>query len=69
MAPERDKQGARNEVNAPAEAPPRVEYTPRPEATPEGEVAALANVYRFLVERAEREQRAAGLEADAGGQR
>ena len=28
----------------------RIVYTPRPDATPESEVAALASVYRFLLD-------------------
>jgi hypothetical protein len=28
----------------------RIIYTPRPDATPESEVAALASVYRFLLD-------------------
>jgi hypothetical protein len=32
----------------------RVIYVPRPDATPEGELAALAAVYRFLLDRRER---------------
>ena len=29
----------------------RVTYAPRPDATPEGETAALAAVYRFILDR------------------
>jgi hypothetical protein len=28
---------------------PRITYTPRPDATPEGEISALAAVYRFIL--------------------
>jgi len=28
---------------------PRITYRPRPDATPEGEVAALATIYKFLL--------------------
>jgi hypothetical protein len=28
---------------------PPIVYTPRPDATPEGELYALANVYRYIV--------------------
>jgi hypothetical protein len=28
---------------------PRIVYTPRSDATPEGEIAALASVYRFIL--------------------
>jgi hypothetical protein len=31
---------------------PRITYTAHPDAKSEGEVAALANVYRFLIDRA-----------------
>ncbi len=31
----------------------RIVYRPRPDATPEGELAALANVYRFILRCAE----------------
>jgi hypothetical protein len=30
-------------------APRIITYTPRPDTTPEGELAALADVYRFLL--------------------
>ena len=40
----------------------RISYTPRLEATPEGEIAALANVYSFVIRRAE-ERRRGGFEA------
>ena len=33
---------------------PRVAYFPRKDTTPEGELAALAAVYRFLLDRHER---------------
>jgi hypothetical protein len=33
---------------------PRVAYFPRKDATPEGELATLAAVYRFLLDRHER---------------
>ncbi len=42
---------------------PPITYTPRPDVTPEGELTALAAVYRFVVERHE-EKKAAG--ADGG---
>jgi hypothetical protein len=35
---------------------PRIEYVPRDDATPEGELTALANVYRFLLDRHERRE-------------
>jgi hypothetical protein len=37
----------------------RVTYSPRPDATPEGELTALAAVYRFLLDRRERSDVAA----------
>jgi hypothetical protein len=37
----------------------RLSYAPHPNATPEGEVAALAAVYRFLVDIASRRVKAA----------
>ena len=45
----------------------RVTYVPREDATPEGEGAALANVYRFLLDR--RERRDDGLAADGAEER
>jgi hypothetical protein len=33
---------------------PTIAYRRRPDATPEGEVAALANVYRFILDTAAR---------------
>ena len=38
---------------------PRVAYFPRKDTTPEGELAALAAVYRFLLDRRERSDVAA----------
>jgi hypothetical protein len=32
-----------------AKGSPSVTYTPRPDASPEGELTALANVYRYLL--------------------
>ena len=43
---------------------PRIGYRPRPDATPEDETRVLADVYAFLIERAEREK-AARAERDA----
>jgi hypothetical protein len=50
-----------------AKGSPSVAYTPRPYASPEGEFTALANVYRFLLDRRERSDVAAadGAEKDA----
>lgn len=42
-----------------AKGSPGVTYTPRPDASPEGELTALANVYRFLLDRRERSDVAA----------
>ena len=36
----------------------RVTYKSRPDATPAGELAALAAVYRFIIERAQRDKTA-----------
>ena len=36
-----------------AKGSPSVSYTPGPDASPEGELTALANVYRFLLDRRE----------------
>lgn len=44
----------------------RILYTPRPDATPEGEVAALASVYRFIIDCREKEN-AAGFAQNPGG--
>jgi hypothetical protein len=35
----------------------RIAYSPRPDATPEGERTALANVHRFILERAKKRGR------------
>ena len=40
--------------SAPDSGGPRIQYVPRDDATPEGELAALAAVYRFLLDRHER---------------
>ena len=45
--------------SAPDSGGPRIEYVPRDNATPEGELTALANVYRFLLDRRERSEVAA----------
>jgi hypothetical protein len=38
---------------------PRLEYLPREDATPEGELAALAAVYAFIIQAHERKKAAA----------
>jgi hypothetical protein len=43
---------------------PRVAYFPCKDATPEGELAALAAVYRFLLDRRERSDVAAADDAE-----
>jgi hypothetical protein len=50
-----------------ASVKPHVTYAPCPEATPEGELAALASVYRFLLDR--RERRDDDLAADGAEER
>jgi hypothetical protein len=49
-----------------AKGSPGVTYTPRLDASPEGELTALSNVYRFLLDRRERSDVAAadGAEKD-----
>jgi hypothetical protein len=44
---------------------PRVIYTPRPDATPEAELSTLANVYRFVLDSANKN--AAGVVSTNGG--
>ena len=43
-----------------------VTYTPRPDATPEGELTALAAVYRFILEAHARKKAAAPSGQDDG---
>jgi hypothetical protein len=43
----------------------RVTYTPRPDATPEGELNALANIYKFVLDSAHKN--AAGRTTTNGG--
>ena len=43
---------------------PRIIYTPRPDATPEAELSTLANVYRFLLDSANKN--AAGVTGTDG---
>jgi hypothetical protein len=43
----------------------RITYTPRSNASPEGELAALANVYSFVLQCSE-ERRAAGVTSTNG---
>jgi hypothetical protein len=47
---------------------PRVAYFPRKDTTPEGELAALAAVYRFLLDRRERSDVAAAYGAEERGE-
>ena len=44
---------------------PRVTYTVRPDATPEGELNALANIYKFVLDSAHKN--AAGRTSTNGG--
>ena len=44
---------------------PRIAYTPRPDATPEGELNALASIYRFVLYSAH--ENAAGRTSTNGG--
>jgi hypothetical protein len=46
---------------------PRIEYIPKRDATPESEFAALANVYRFMLDRAERRKDVAADDAEKRG--
>jgi len=43
---------------------PRITYTPRPDATPEAEISTLANVYRLVLDTANRN--AAGVSSTNG---
>lgn len=36
---------------------PRIVYTPRPDATPETELATLANVYAFILQKHQEKQK------------
>lgn len=56
MAADRTKQSATQRPtystsDAPTSDAPRIIYRPREDATPEGELAALAAVYAFILER------------------
>ena len=44
---------------------PRIDYAPRPDATPEGELNALASIYRFVLDSANKN--AAGRTITNGG--
>ena len=44
---------------------PRIDYAPRPDATPEGELNALANIYKFVLDSAHKN--AAGRTTTNGG--
>ena len=61
MAANVDKQSASQGPNKPTGDTPRVVYTPNSDSTPQGELAALASAYRFVIERAER-RRSTGVE-------
>lgn len=67
MPTNRDKQDAPRGANASSSDGSRLVYIPRPDATPEGELAALALIYRFLVECAQC-RKAAEAEDDGGGE-
>jgi hypothetical protein len=51
-----------------AKGSPSVTYTPRPDASPEGELTALANIYRFLLDRRERSDVAAADGSEERGE-
>jgi hypothetical protein len=46
---------------------PRIEYVPRDDATPEGELAALAAVFAFVIQAHEQKKAAAPYDEDAKG--
>ncbi len=48
---------------------PCVSYVPREDATPEGELAALAAVYRFVLERHDERKEGLGNESEGEGAR
>ncbi len=58
-----DKQGASREPNKPTGDVIRVVYTPNLDATPQGELAAIASAYRFMIERAQRSKATGGEES------
>ncbi len=63
MAQNGDKQGASRRPNRPTGDAPRVVYTPNLDATPQGELAAIASAYRFVIERAQRSKATGGEES------
>ncbi len=48
---------------------PLLVYSPREDATPEGELAALAAVYRFVLERHDERKEGLGNESEGEGAR
>ena len=44
----------------------RISYRPRPDATPEGEVQALSEVYRFILQSRNKDKRGARFAASDG---
>ena len=46
---------------------PSLTYHPREDATPEGEIAALANIYRFVLERHDERKKSSRNESGGEG--
>lgn len=63
---ETNAQNAKGSPPREADSAPRVTYAPHLDATPEGELAALASVYRFVLDRHEA-KKAAGTDEDKTG--
>ncbi len=61
---ETNAQNAKERPPRRADSAPRVTYVPRADATPEGELAALASVYAFVIQAQERKKAAASLDED-----
>jgi hypothetical protein len=67
---EHDKKDAHQKASESAKDAPRVSYTPHPDATPEAEIRALALVYKYVLECAERKKASEagddGIQAEVG---
>ena len=60
----KNKRSATGKVSEPQSDTPRAVYTPREDATPEGELAALAAVYAFMLNCHEGRSRSAQVSDD-----
>jgi hypothetical protein len=68
VAADGNKRDATHGVDAPTNRVSRIVYTPREDATPEGELAALATVYAFILKCHEQKELATEAGDDNGNE-